>query len=272
MQKESRQLYIQLEMIKVFLSIIFATIIFNFFISGILNANSQINNLRNIDFISAELQNNLSKEQKRELEIKLLNVPEIKKVTYVNSYIAFENLQKDLGIVLPKGDNPLSDSLRIYVKSINNIQKIQEILDSTQEIKEYFLDTTYSDNVNKKIKFFEVALVGLTLGAISLIFIIITIASIQFKVDYIGSLINNGYNKNFLLATKRINLLPCTLAVLIGMFFFSNVYTLCRSWFITNDITSSLLTTLQIAPLQIISNIILITLIWLIPVKERWEN
>lgn len=272
MQKESRQLYITLEMIKVFLSIIFATIIYNFFISGILNANSQINNLRNIDFISAELQNNLSKEQKKELEIKLLNVPEIKKVTYVNSYIAFQNLQKDLGIVLPKGDNPLSDSLRIYVKSINNIQKIQEILDSTQEIKEYFLDTTYSDNVNKKIKFFELLLTSFTLGAVSLIFVVVTIASLQFKIDYVGSLINNGYHKNLLLATKQINLLPCTLAILIGLMFFSNVYILCRNWFIVNDISSSLLTLLQIAPIQIISNIILIVLIWLIPVKERWEN
>ncbi len=317
MQNESKQLFISLEMVKSFLSIIFATIVFNFFISGILNTNNQIKTLKNTDFISAELQNNLSLEQKKDLEVKLLNIPEIKKVTYIDSFIAFQNLQNDLGIVLPQAENPLPDSLRIYVKNLNNFEKIQEILDSTQEIKEYFLDTTYSDNINRKIKFFDMLSIILTISTafvgfiiitiaseikeyfldttysdninrkikffdmLSIIltistafvgFIIITIASMQFKIDYVGTLINVGYNKNTINATKTINLLPFTLAVLSGEVIAFNVYYLIRNWLISSEICSSVLTINQISWVQFFLNLLVIIIIWLLPVKERWEN
>ena len=272
MQNESKQLFISLEMVKSFLSIIFATIVFNFFISGILNTNNQIKTLKNTDFISAELQNNLSLEQKKDLEVKLLNIPEIKKVTYIDSFIAFQNLQNDLGIVLPQAENPLPDSLRIYVKNLNNFEKIQEILDSTQEIKEYFLDTTYSDNINRKIKFFDMLSIILTISTAFVGFVIITIASMQFKIDYVGTLINVGYNKNTINATKTINLLPFTLAVLSGEVIAFNVYYLIRNWLISSEICSSVLTINQISWVQFFLNLLVIIIIWLLPVKERWEN
>lgn len=271
MQNNSK-LFISLEMVKSFLSIIFATIVFNFFISGILNTNNQIKTLKNTDFISAELQNNLSLEQKKDLEIKLLNIPEIKKVTYIDSFIAFQNLQNDLGIVLPHEENPLPDSLRIYVKNLNNFEKIQEILDSTQEIKEYFLDTTYSDNINRKIKFFDMLSIILTISTSFIGFIIVTIASMQFKIDYVGTLINFGYTKNTIFRAKTVNLLPFTFAILAGEVISFNIYFLIRRWLISSEICSSILTLSQILMTEFLLNFILIAIIWILPVKERWEN
>ncbi|WP_300329386.1 permease-like cell division protein FtsX [Fusobacterium sp.] len=271
MQNNSK-LFISLEMVKSFLSIIFATIVFNFFISGILNTNNQIKTLKNTDFISAELQNNLSLEQKKDLEIKLLNIPEIKKVTYIDSFIAFQNLQNDLGIVLPHEENPLPDSLRIYVKNLNNFEKIQEILDSTQEIKEYFLDTTYSDNINRKIKFFDMLSIILTISTSFIGFIVITIASMQFKIDYVGTLINFGYTKNTIFRAKTVNLLPFTFAILAGEAISFNIYFLIRRWLISSEICSSVLTLSQVLMTELLLNFVLIGIIWILPVKERWEN
>ena len=272
MTKDSQKLYISLQALKTFISIIFASIIFNFFISGILNVHNRINTLKNIDFISAELQRNLSTEQKRHLEEKLLLIPEIKKVTYIDSFIAFQNLQKDLGIVLPKGENPLPDSLRIYVNNLNNMDKIQKTLDSTQEIKEYFINTAYSNNINKQIKFLTALTTFFMGGTCFIVFIIIIIASMRFKIDYIGNLINNGYSELSITFGKLSNLIPLSLSILIGAFFYFNFYFLSRNWLITNEITFSLLTFFQLLKWQLFANILLIVGICNIPVKELQEN
>ena len=117
-----------------FFGIIAAAFIFNMFFAGFLNiSSSHIKELKNKNFIMAELQSSLSQSKKEELEKKFLNLKEVQKVTYVDSYTAFQDLQKILGIVIPKGENPLPDSLRIYFKNAEDVEKLQSVLEELKK-------------------------------------------------------------------------------------------------------------------------------------------
>ncbi len=256
------------ESLKTFVAVFFAAFLFNFFISGAFNTYHRINVFKNVDFISAELQRNLSDEQKKVLEEKLLLIPEVKKINYVDSFISFENLQEDLGIVLPSSQNPLPDSFRIYAYNLNNFDNIQKNLDSIQEIKEYFVNTSYSNDINKQTMLLSVLSVFFVIFSAIMAYIILAFAIMKFKINYAVSFVNQKYPTQ-IKAAKMINLLPFSLAIILSTYSYFIFYFIGRNWLITNEISFSILSLFQFYLWQIGIIGLFILVIWLIPVKER---
>lgn len=254
---------------KSFFCIIFLTILLNFCISGILNINYQIKNLKNINFITAELQNNLDIKEKQNIEKSLLNIPDIRKVVYVDSFVAFQNLQKDLGIVIPRGENPLPDSMRIYIGNLSNLEKIQNYLDSNKKIKEYFIDGSYSGEINDKIKIYKTLLYVVCSGVIISLISIVSIFLMQIHMDRLALAINDERNPRNSIRAKNINLLPTTIAILIGTVLYFNLYFYVRQDLGVQELTNFLLSLFQIAYIQLIAILILIIFIWKCPLLNN---
>ncbi|MDP0489203.1 MAG: permease-like cell division protein FtsX [Fusobacterium sp. JB021] len=267
-QKKSK-IYVDIK--KSFFSIILISILFNFFVSGILNFNSQLNKLDNINFVSAELQNNISTKEKGKIEEYLLNIPEIKKVIYVDSYIAFRNLQSDLGIVIPRGENPLPDSMRIYFDSKSSLEKIQDILDKDKRIKEYFIDGSYSEEIGMKSKIYRGIKNILLFGSISSLAILYFIISLQIQSDYLALILNGKSNARTKLKAKNINVLQFTVAILSGTVIYYNIYFILRQWLLTLDIKVDILSLFQIIYFQSLIIFLLIIIVWKFPVNEKSE-
>lgn len=267
-QKKSK-IYVDIK--KSFFSIILISILFNFFVSGILNFNSQLNKLDNINFVSAELQNNISTKEKGKIEEYLLNIPEIKKVIYVDSYIAFRNLQSNLGIVIPRGENPLPDSMRIYFDSKSSLEKIQDILDKDKRIKEYFIDGSYSEEIGMKSKIYRGIKNILLFGGISSLAILYFIISLQIQSDYLSLILNGKTNARTKLKAKNINVLQFTVAILSGTAIYYNIYFILRQWLLTLDIKVDILSLFQIIYFQSLIIFLLIIIVWKFPVNEKSE-
>ena len=75
-------------------------------------------NLRNLtnekifnSFIVADLQNNLDKDKKNEIEKYILGVDGVRSVRFMDKSESFKNLQNELNISIPESSNPLTDSL-----------------------------------------------------------------------------------------------------------------------------------------------------------------
>jgi len=267
-QKKSK-IYVDIK--KSFFSIILISILFNFFVSGILNFNSQLNKLDNINFVSVELQNNISTKEKGKIEEYLLNIPEIKKVIYVDSYIAFRNLQSNLGIVIPRGENPLPDSMRIYFDNKSSLEKIQDILDKDKRIKEYFIDGSYSEEIGMKSKIYTGIKNILLFGSISSLAILYFIISLQIQSDYLALILNGKSNARTKLKAKNINVLQFTVAILSGTVIYYNIYFILRQWLLTLDIKVDILSLFQIIYFQSLIIFLLIIIVWKFPVNEKSE-
>ncbi len=104
------------------------------------------------------------KKKKNKTEIEVLNIEGIKKVRYLSKEEAFKKLQFQLDIAIPKGENPLSDSLLIYFDSPAKLEKIQENLENNQNIKEVFIDANFIAYKEREMKFYKLILVSIILG------------------------------------------------------------------------------------------------------------
>lgn len=252
-----------------FFGIIVAAFVFNMFFAGFLNITSEIRQLKNKNFIMAELQNNLTQSKKGEIEEKFLNLPEVQKVTYVDSYAAFQELQKNLGIVIPRGENPLPDSLRIYFKNAQDVEKLQGVLEETQEIKEFFVDRTYISEINSRVRVLNLFGIIAGIGAVCSLFLINSIFLFQVETDYMMNMVVDETNPRNRIKAKNINLLPFTVAVLLSMLLFFNFYVIMRRTLIHEGIFAEILSLFQIMYIQGGVNILVIILAWFMPVNRR---
>ncbi|MFK4785339.1 permease-like cell division protein FtsX [Fusobacterium sp. MFO224] len=267
-QKKSK---IYLDIKKSFFSIILISILFNFFVSGILNFNFQLGKLNNINFVSAELQNNVSTKEKGEIEKYLLNIPEIKKVIYVDSYIAFRNLQNNLGIVIPRGENPLPDSMRIYFDSRSSLEKIQDVLDKDKRIKEYFIDGNYLEEIEVKSKIYKLIKNICIFGSISSLVLSYFIISLQIQSDYLALILNGKNSPRAKLKAKNINVLQITTAILSGTAIYYNIYFILRHWVVQLDNKIDILSLFQIIYRQSLIIFVLIIIVWKFPINKKSE-
>ena len=252
-----------------FFGIIVATFIFNMFFAGFLNTSFQIKELRNKNFIMAELQSSLSQSKKEELEHKLLSLKEVHKVTYVNSYTAFQDLQKNLGIVIPRGENPLPDTLRIYFKKAEDVEKLQSILEENQGIKEFFVDGIYISEINNRVKILNLFGIIFITGIICSFFIINSIFKFQIEADYFMNTIIDDTNPRNYIKAKNVNLLPFTIANLVGLLFFFNLYVIVRKTLVQGVVFTDILSLLQIFYIQTGATILIILFAWFMPTYKR---
>ncbi len=252
-----------------FLGIIVATFIFNMFFAGFLNITSQVKEFRNKNFIMAELQGRLSQAKKEELEEKFLNLKEVQKITYVDSYTAFQDLQKNLGIVIPRGENPLPDTFRIYFKNAKDVEKLQSVLEETQEIKEFFIDGIYISEINSRIRILNLFGLIFMSGMICSLFILNSIFMFQIENDYLLNYIGDSTNLRNRLKAKNVNLLPFTVAVSLGLFFFFNFYVVVRRTLIQGAVFTDVLSLMQIFYIQTGAALLIILLAWFMPVNKK---
>lgn len=252
-----------------FFGIIAAAFIFNMFFAGFLNISSHIKELKNKNFIMAELQSSLSQSKKEELEQKFLNLKEVQKVTYVDSYTAFQDLQKNLGIVIPKGENPLPDSLRIYFKNAEDVEKLQSVLEETQEIKEFFIDGIYISEINNRVRTLNLFGIIFAAGIICSLFILNSVFKFQIETDYLTNVMTDSTNPRNRIKAKNINLLPFTVAVFISLLLFFNFYVIVRKALIQGVIFTDVLSLLQILYLQTGATVLIVLYAWFMPVYKR---
>ena len=252
-----------------FLGIIVAAFIFNMFFAGFLNITSQVKEFRNKNFIMAELQGRLSQAKKEELEEKFLNLKEVQKITYVDSYTAFQDLQKNLGIVIPRGENPLPDTFRIYFKNAKDVEKLQSVLEETQEIKEFFIDGIYISEINSRIRILNLFGLIFMSGMICSLFILNSIFMFQIENDYLLNYIGDSTNLRNRLKAKNVNLLPFTVAVSLGLFFFFNFYVVVRRTLIQGAVFTDVLSLMQIFYIQTGAAVLIILLAWFMPVNKK---
>ncbi len=252
-----------------FFGIIVAAFVFNMFFAVFLNITSEIKQLKNKNFIMAELQNNLSQSKKGELEKKFLNLNEVQKVIYVDSYEAFKDLQKNLGIVIPRGENPLPDSLRIYFKNAGDVEKLQNVLEETQEIKEFFVDGTYISEINGRVRVLNLFGVITAIGAVCSLFLINSLFLFQVENDYIINVMADETNQRNRIRAKNINLLPFTTAVLLSLVLFFNFYVIMRRTLIQEGIFAEILSLFQVIHFLGIAAVLIILCAWFMPVDKK---
>ncbi|WP_300359304.1 permease-like cell division protein FtsX [Fusobacterium sp.] len=252
-----------------FLTIIAITFIFNIFFAGFLNISSQVNELKGKNFIMAELQNSLSQSNKEELERKLLSLKEVQKVIYIDSYTAFQDLQKNLGIVIPRGENPLPDTLRIYFKKAEDVEKLQSVLEESQGIKEFFVDGIYISEINNRVKVLNLFGIIFGVGMLCSLFTLSSIFKSQIEADYLMNIIVDDTNPRNYIKAKNVNLLPFTVSTLIGLLLFFNFYVIIRKGLIRGNIFMDLLSLLQIFYFQVGVTIFVIILAWFVPTHRK---
>lgn len=252
-----------------FFGIILTVFIFNLFLAGFLNVTSHTKNIKNKNFIMAELKNNVSQERKEELEKSFLNLKEVTKITYIDSYTAFQELQKELGIVIPRGENPLPNAFRIYFNSPKSLEKLQTTLENTEEIKEFFTDDLYTTDINRRVKILN--LFGLICIGISLcsLFILSTILKFQIETQYLINLIKDESNPRNLIKAKNVNILLSSVAALVGTFTFFNFYMVVRNVLIESNIFVNILSLLEILYIELGVTLVILLFIWFMPVERR---
>lgn len=252
-----------------FLGVIVAAFIFNMFFAGFLNITSQVKEFRNKNFIMAELQSRLSQAEKEKLEEKFLNLKEVQKITYVDSYTAFQDLQKNLGIVIPRGENPLPDTFRIYFKNAKDVEKLQGVLEETQEIKEFFIDGIYISEINSRVRILNLFGLIFMCGMVCSLFMINSIFMFQIENDYLLNYIGDSTNLRNRLKAKNVNLLPFTVAVSLGLFLFFNFYVVVRRTLIQEAVFTDVLSLMQIFYIQTGAAVLIILLAWFMPVNKK---
>lgn len=101
-------------------------LVVNFFISSVMNMKKFDEYAgRNIQ-IKAEISDSVSMNKIKDLEKELLNNKKVNYIKYVPKEIAFKNLETSLEMELGS-ENPLSNSMLIFLRKIKKIEEIEEI-------------------------------------------------------------------------------------------------------------------------------------------------
>lgn len=122
----------------VFSSVITLIIIFILtytFSFGLLSLKSYNTKYEDSNQIIAYL-NDMTEEEKIELNKKVLEIPGVSSIRYESKEVALKISAKELGVELPNEENPLNDVFYIYLKNDVNISKLKDSLTNMSEIKE----------------------------------------------------------------------------------------------------------------------------------------
>lgn len=255
---------------KTFILLVITFVILNFFLSFLINVSSVTKKIENSYFFTADLRSDLKEEDKNKTEMEVLGIDGVRKVRYLSKEEAFKNLQFQLDIAIPKGENPLSDSLLIYFESPAKLEKIQENLESNQNIKEFFVDASFISSKERELRFYKILLVtvilGLALPSMAAgYYIFYDAVAIDF-LNYTDVIPDDKVNMR---RAKKINLLPFTAASIIGTLIFFNGYTYFRDKIL--EISSKYLI-LSLGELFFVQTLIIIMLniiIWVNPLRLK---
>lgn len=267
MEKNTIRTKIQIKKTTFILTVL-SFIILNFFLAFFINVDTIKSRVEAGYFFTADFHKNVSSEDKEKLEIEILKLEGVKQVRYVSKEEAFQKVQYQLDVAIPKGENPLSDSLIIFFDKPTDIEKIQVKLENNENIKEVFVDGEYINYKERQLKFYQMVSVGIVLGCIlPLLALIYYIFYSAVSIDYINNvgLIKN--DKTNRIRAKSVNLLPFTAGSIIGTLIFFNIYIYFRNHLLLISNRYLVLSLKEIIFIQFGIILIINLLIWLKPIK-----
>lgn len=255
---------------KTFILLVISFIILNFFLSVLINISSMNKKIDNSYFFTADLKSELKEEGKNKIEVEILGLDGVRKVRYLSKEEAFKNLQTQLDVAIPKGENPLSDSLLIYFNKLDDAEKIQENLENNQNIKEVFVDAAFIGYQEREKKFYNLlfAMMMIFLVAPSILgiyYIFYNAVAIDF-LNYNDIIPDDRVNSR---RAKKVNLLPFTGAALMGTLIFFNIYTYFREEIIEISSKYLILSIGEIFVVQVLAIIAINMVIWINPLRLR---
>lgn len=251
-----------------FILTVLSFIILNFFLAFFINVDTIKSRVEAGYFFTADFHKNVSSEDKEKLEIEILKLEGVKQVRYVSKEEAFQKVQYQLDVAIPKGENPLSDSLIIFFDKPTDIEKIQVKLENNENIKEVFVDGEYINYKERQLKFYQMVSVGIVLGCIlPLLALIYYIFYSAVSIDYINNVGLIKDDKTNRIRAKSVNLLPFTAGSIIGTLIFFNIYIYFRNHLLLISNRYLVLSLKEIIFIQFGIILIINLLIWLKPIK-----
>lgn len=251
-----------------FVLTVLSFIILNFFLAFFINVDSIKNKVESEYFFTADFHKNVTDEEKEKLEIEILKLEGVKQVRYISKEEAFQKLQYQLDVAIPKAENPLSDSLVVFFDKPINIEGIQVKLENNENIKEVFVDGEHINYKERQLKFYKILSLSLLLVCIlPVLALIYYIFYSAISIDYInnvGVIKDDEVNKA---RAKSVNLLPFTSASIIGTLIFFNIYIYFRNHLLLVSNGYLLLSLKEIIFIQLGIIFIINFLIWLKPIK-----
>lgn len=267
MEKNTIRTKIQIKKTTFILTIL-SFIILNFFLAFFINVDAIKSRVEAGYFFTADFHKNVSSEDKEKLEIEILKLEGVKQVRYVSKEEAFQKVQYQLDVAIPKGENPLSDSLIIFFDKPTDIEKIQVKLENNENIKEVFVDGEYINYKERQLKFYQMVSVGIVLGCIlPLLALIYYIFYSAVSIDYINNVGLIKDDKTNRIRAKSVNLLPFTAGSIIGTLIFFNIYIYFRNHLLLISNRYLVLSLKEIIFIQFEIILIINLLIWLKPIK-----
>ena len=217
-------------------TLIAAFIVLNTSSAVLLNIYKNTENLKDDYKLSIYFKGDPTEGKLNEFEQRLLQMPEVNSLKYESKEVALRELENQLGIRIPRGNNPLSNNFLVTFDGAENLEKLQQKLDQEDLIKEVYVDEDQVARLNNKIEknqgIFLAFLVG---GFMPLIFII-------FSLFHSNILYNNRdiTSKVFIGESRKKALKPYYLisdwifvgSSAIGTLIFLNIYELFRRSFI----------------------------------------
>lgn len=267
MEKNTIRTKIQIKKTTFILTVL-SFIILNFFLAFFINVDTIKSRVEAGYFFTADFHKNVSSEDKEKLEIEILKLEGVKQVRYVSKEEAFQKVQYQLDVAIPKGENPLSDSLIIFFDKPTDIEKIQVKLENNENIKEVFVDGEYINYKERQLKFYQMVSVGIVLGCIlPLLAQIYYIFYSAVSIDYINNVGLIKDDKTNRIRAKSVNLLPFTAGSIIGTLIFFNIYIYFRNHLLLISNRYLVLSLKEIIFIQFGIILIINLLIWLKPIK-----
>ncbi len=267
MEKNTIRTKIQIKKTTFILTVL-SFIILNFFLLFFIFVDTRKKRVEAEYFFTADFHKNVSSEDKEKLEIEILKLEGVKQVRYVSKEEAFQKVQYQLDVAIPKGENPLSDSLIIFFDKPTDIEKIQVKLENNENIKEVFVDGEYINYKERQLKFYQMVSVGIVLGCIlPLLALIYYIFYSAVSIDYINNVGLIKDDKTNRIRAKSVNLLPFTAGSIIGTLIFFNIYIYFRNHLLLISNRYLVLSLKEIIFIQFGIILIINLLIWLKPIK-----
>ena len=267
MEKNTIRTKIQIKKTTFILTVL-SFIILKFFLAFFINVDTIKSRVEAGYFFTADFHKNVSSEDKEKLEIEILKLEGVKQVRYVSKEEAFQKVQYQLDVAIPKGENPLSDSLIIFFDKPTDIEKIQVKLENNENIKEVFVDGEYINYKERQLKFYQMVSVGIVLGCIlPLLALIYYIFYSAVSIDYINNVGLIKDDKTNRIRAKSVNLLPFTAGSIIGTLIFFNIYIYFRNHLLLISNRYLVLSLKEIIFIQFGIILIINLLIWLKPIK-----
>lgn len=253
-----------------FILLILTFIVFNVFLCAFININKKIEKIENDYFIVAELKKDMVDIELQKIEEDILKTEGVKRIRYISKEEAFNKLQSQLDVAIPKSENSLSDTLTVYYDKMMNLENIQGQIESNKSVKECFVDNEYITLKEEEQRFYKAISVGtIVIGVFPTIIMIFYLFYTAVTIDFMNYTRTITDIKESQRKAKTINILPFLCASIIGTLMFLNIYLLFREEiFLTNSryIVAGIK---EIGMLHLIVILAINILIWIIPIKIK---